>query len=283
MAPALGKSWLEMPAVMGGSEAVMESTSTSNLFTHTFYYGSETDSNRNYTVCYDKSARTTYWVAYPLNSSHFGSVSRTDDYEYVPSDILAQDCQVNVIGSFYAWYISSNDKGTNNYSKGHLLPSASRTNNTTANQQLFYSVNLVPQIQSNFNSGVWSTLEGALQTRANSENLYIVTGTMCSQVNDGNGSFTPEETYDTNGVNIPAPRYFYKVVLKIGGSESNPTSATAIGFWYTNQSHAGETYNDTEKFVKSVDQIEEWTGLDFFVNLPNDLEATAEAMTTPWW
>ena len=132
---------------------------------------------------------------------------------------------------------------------------------------------------------MWSTLEGELRTRVTSanESLYIVTGTMCSQVSDGNDSFTPEKTYDVDGLEIPAPRYFYKVVLKIGGSESNPTSATAIGFWYTNQSHAGESYNDTKKFVKSVDQIEEWTGLDFFVNLPNDLEATAEAMTTPWW
>lgn len=279
MAPALGKSWLEMPAVMGGSEAVMESTSTSNLFTHTFYYGSETDSNRNYTVCYDKSARTTYWVAYPLNSNHLGGSYGDSSWAYVDSSLLPYDCQANVKGGSY--YLNS----VNNYSKGHLVPDASRTTTKLMNEQTFVSVNSVPQIQSNFNSGVWSTLEGELRTRVNEarESLYIVTGTMCSQVSDGNGSFTPEKTYDVDGLEIPAPRYFYKVVLKIGGSESNPTSATAIGFWYTNQSHAGETYNDTEKFVKSVDQIEEWTGLDFFVNLPNDLEATAEAMTTPWW
>lgn len=262
---------------------MMESSNTENLFTHTFYYNSTADAtDRNYTVCYDPQALTTLWVAYPLNSSHFGSVSRTDDYKYVPSDILAQDCQVNVIGSFYSWYISSDNKGTNNYSKGHLLPSASRTNTTTANQQLFYSVNLVPQIQSNFNSGVWSALEDELRKRVTSanESLYIVTGTMCPQANDGNGSFTPEETYDTNGANIPAPRYFYKVVLKVD-NEENPTSAQAIGFWYTNQAHSGG-YADSG-YIKSVDQIEALTGLDFFVNLPDKLEATAEAQTNKWW
>ena len=264
-----------MPAAMGGSEAVMESTSTSNLFTHTFYYGSESDSNRNYTVCYDKSARTTYWVAYPLNSSHLGGSYKDSSWAYVDSSLLPHDCQANVKGGSY--YLDNE----NNYSKGHLVPDASRSTTKLMNEQTFVSVNSVPQIQNNFNSGVWSTLEETLRTRVNEahESLYIVTGTMCEQVSDGNGLLTPAKTYDVDGLEIPAPRYFYTVVLKIGGSESKPTSATAIGFWYTNKSHAGESYNDT-KFVKSVNQIEEWTGLNFFVNLPDSIEESAESNTS---
>lgn len=253
----------------------MESTSTSNLFTHTFYYNSTADAtDRNYTVCYDTQALTTLWVAYPLNSSHLGSVSRTDGWAYVDSSLLEESKQVNVKSSFY------DSNGNNNYSRGHLLPSASRTASETMNIQTFLSVNLVPQVHNNFNSGVWSSLESALQARANTESLFVVTGTMCPQANDGNGTITMEATYDKDNKQIPAPRYFYKVVLKVD-NEENPTSAQAIGFWYTNQSHTGG-YADSG-YIKSVDQIEALTGLDFFVNLPDNLEAIAEAQTTKWW
>lgn len=278
MAPALGKSWLEIPAAMDGSEMVMmEGSNTENLFTHTFYYNSTADAtDRNYTVCYDTQALTTLWVAYPLNSSHLGGSYGDSSWAYVDSSLLPYDCQANVKGGSY--YLNS----VNNYSRGHLVPDASRTTTKLMNEQTFVSVNSVPQIQSNFNSGVWSTLEGELRKRVTSanESLYIVTGTMCPQANDGNGTITMEATYDKDNKQIPAPRYFYKVVLKVD-NEENPTSAQAIGFWYTNQAHSGG-YADSG-YIKSVDQIEELTGLDFFVNLPDKLEATAEAQTSKWW
>ena len=267
--PAIDKSWLEIPAAMSGSE--MGGVTTSNLFLHTFYYGSTSDSNRNYTVCYDKGKLTTYWVAYPLNSSHLGSTDRTDAWAYVSSSLLSEDCQPYVKKSFY----DAPSGGTNNYSKGHLLPSASRTNGTTMNEQTFLSVNLVPQIQTSFNNGVWSSLEGALQTIAKSKNLFVVTGTALQKGKDEEIG-TMERTYDTTGKEISVPRYFYKVILKVN-STTNPTSASAIGFWFTNKSHSGSSY---ESFAMSVDAIEQKLGMDFFVNLPDSVEAAAESNTS---
>ena len=37
--------------------------------------------------------------------------------------------------------------------------------------------------------------------------------------------------------------------------------------------NSGETY---DQFTVTVDQIEEWLGLDFFTNLPEDLQTKAE-------
>ena len=72
--------------------------------------------------------------------------------------------------------------------------------------------------------------------------------------------------------NVPVPNYFYKVVLKVEKSGSTVTSASAIGFWFEHK-----TYSDSySNYAVSVDQIEQWTGMDFFVNLPDGLEATAE-------
>ncbi len=270
--PALGKSWLEMPAEMSGNEATMASNSTDNLFTHTFYYSSTA---RNYTVCYDKSKMTTLWVAYPLGSEHTqASGVRTDNWQYVDSSLLSQSCQANTkAGSFY----SASSGGTNNYDRGHIIPSASRNKSEAMNDQTFLPVNIAPQNKS-FNQGMWSNLEGALQSLArNGDYLYVVTGTMCPKANDGNGTVSLEKTYDKSGKEIPVPKYFYKVVLKVD-SASNPAGAKAIGFWYTNTTHSGNYYDSS--YVKSVNEIEELTGLNFFVNLPDTIEESAESNTS---
>lgn len=257
---------------MSGEEATMASNSADNLFTHTFFYSTtQSDDTRNYTVCYDKEALTTLWVAYPLSSNHINGSYKDSSWSYVDESLLPQSNQVNIVGGSY--------KST--YSRGHLVPNASRTKSSEMNKQAFYTVNSVPQIQDKFNSGVWSALENALRSRVSSDGtLYIVTGTMCDQVNDGNGNFSPVSTKDQNDKTVPAPRYFYKVVLKVDNA-NNPTSASAIGFWYTNEAHTSN-YNDAN-YVKSIDQIEAWTGLNFFVNLPDTIENDAEKMTTPWW
>ncbi len=268
--PAINKTWLEIPAAMTSS--AMGGVTLSNQWLHTFYYGSESDSNRNYTVCYDKGKLTTYWVAYPLNSSHHGSTNRTDAWAYVSSSLLAEQYQQNIKSGSYR---SSSSGGTNNYSRGHLLPSASRTKSTTMNEQTFLSVNLVPQIHTGFNGGVWQDLEAALQTLSKSDDLYIVTGTAL-QKGSNEEIGTMARTYDQSGKEIAVPRYFYKVVLKVN-SASLPTSASAIGFWFTNESHSGSSY---ESFACSVDEIEQKLGMDFFPNLPDTVERSAEANTS---
>lgn len=262
--PALGAAWLEIPAEMNGTEAVMTSDSTSNLFTHTYSY----DSNHSYTVCYDTSSMTTYWVAYPLGSEHTVEKSgyRTNDWSYVSE--ISTNCQANIISASYK---SSASGGTNNYDRGHLLPSAARNKSEAMNDQTFYTVNIAPQ-NATFNQQTWNNMETDLRTLAqNGDYLYVVTGTVCPQLNDGNGSFTPEKTYDNSGKEIPVPRYFYTVALKVN-NESNPTSASTIGFWCTNQAHNDSYIN----YAVSVDQIEQWTGLNFFVNLPDTIEESAE-------
>ena len=268
---ALGLSWLEIPAAMTGSE--MGGVTTSDLFYHTFYYGAESESNRNYTVCYDKGKMTTYWVAYPLNSSHIGSNGRTDVWTYVDSSILAEKYQPNIVSGSYR---SSSSGGTNNYSRGHLLPSASRTATSTMNEQTFITVNQVPQIHTDFNGGVWMYLESAVRDAINGKTIFVVTGTALQK---GNGQTeeigTMAKTYDRNGKEIPVPRYFYKVLLKVN-STTNPTSASAIGFWMTNEAHD----NAYEPYAVSVDEIEGKTGIDFFPNLTDALETSAEKNTS---
>ena len=247
-----GKSWLELPGAV----------SKSNCVVNTYYGSSTTDSNRNYTHCYDKSTYTSLWTAYHLNSSHMGSLSRPSSWSYSPS--IDQSYQVDLRSSSY------NDS----YSRGHMIPNASRNGNETMQLQTFYVTNSVPQIQNNFNGGVWQNLEAALQSIAGSEEIYIVTGVAFNKVGESKSITYTTAKDDTKSV--PVPNYFYKVVLKVNKSGSTVTGASAIGFWFEHK-----TYSDSyTNYAVPVDQIEEWTGFDFFVNLPDTFEAAAETNTS---
>lgn len=216
--------------------------------------------SNNYTAYYDTSTYTSMWVAYPLNSSHMGSLARLDNWSYNP--LISNSYQVNLCNSSY------ND----NYSRGHLIPNASRNGDSTLQAQTFYVTNSVPQIQDNFNGGIWSSLEGALQSIAKSEEIYIVTGVAFAKEGE-----TRSITYTTakdDTKSVPVPNYFYKVAMKVTKSSSGTvTAASTIGFWFEHK-----TYSDSyTNYAVSVDQIEAWTGFDFFVNLPDSIETSAEA------
>ena len=137
--------------------------------------------------------------------------------------------------------------------------------------QTFYVTNSVPQIQDSFNGGIWNSLESALQSRAKSEIVYIVTGVAFEKVGESRSITYTSAKDDTKSV--PVPNYFYKVALTVTTNSSGTvTSASAVGFWFEHK-----TYSDSyTNYAVSVDQIEQWTGFDFFANLPDSVEVTAE-------
>lgn len=244
MAPAVDKDWLELPGAVDGS----------NYVVNTYYDGS----SRNYTHLYDKSTYTSLWTAYHLNSSHMGSYSRPEKWSFSPS--IGQSAQVNLTNRSY------NDS----YSRGHLIPNASRNGIKNMQLQTFYVTNSVPQIQDNFNGGIWQKLEAALQDIAEREEIYIVTGVCFNKV--GESKTIKYTSAKDDSKKVPVPNYFYKVALKVNTSGGKVTSASAVGFWFEHK-----TYSDSyTNYAVSVDQIEQWTGFDFFVNLPDTVESSAE-------
>lgn len=243
-----GKSWLELPGAVNGSDYVV----------NTYYDGS----NRNYTHLYDKSMMTSLWTAYPLNSTHMGSLSRPGSWYYSPS--IDETYQADLTDHSYSGDV---------YSRGHMIPNGSRNGNSVMQKQTFYVTNSVPQRQNKFNGTIWNALENALQSIANSEEIYVVTGVVFSKVGENKNIeyITPK---DNTSQQCPIPNYFYKVVLKVNKSGDNVTSASTIGFWFEHKDYDDNAYKNN---AVSVDQIETWTGFDFFVNLPDTVEATAES------
>lgn len=159
-----------------------------------------------------------------------------------------------------------------------MIPNGSRNGIKEMQKQTFYVTNSVPQRQDRFNGTIWNALENAIQFIAETEEVYVVTGVAFNKVGEAKAIeyITPS---DNTSQKCAIPNYFYKVVLKVNKSGSAITSARAVGFWFVHQDYTG---TDFSQYSVSVDQIEQWTGMDFFVNLPDNVETAAEKTNISW-
>lgn len=187
-----------------------------------------------------------------------GSLSRPDNWSY--NSLISTSDQIDIRTSSY-------DSST--YDRGHLIPNASRNGISEMQLQTFYVTNSVPQ-NSSFNSGVWQQLEAAVQTLGKSELIYVVTGVAFEKVGESKSITYITAKDDTR--QVPIPNYFYKLVMRVKLNGDTVTSASTVGFWFDN-AVPSSSYT---AYSVSVDQVEAWTGFDFFANLPDTIELTAE-------
>ncbi|MBR1469283.1 MAG: DNA/RNA non-specific endonuclease [Prevotella sp.] len=159
------------------------------------------------------------------------------------------------------------------YDHGHIFPSADRaySYNSKANIQTFYLTNMQPQV-GNFNVGVWSNMEKQVRAWNNNnfrDTLYIVKGGTIDK-NDQIIRFLG------SGVNkIPVPKYFFMALL-CKNKEANNGGYKALGFWVQHQSNST---SDLTPYVVSIRELEQKTGIDFFCNLPDNIENAVETLS----
>ncbi|MGN0281776.1 MAG: DNA/RNA non-specific endonuclease, partial [Prevotella sp.] len=151
------------------------------------------------------------------------------------------------------------------YDHGHICPSADRQYSTEANRQTFFLTNMQPQYPQ-FNQKLWANMEDRMRKWiANSpatDTMYVCKGgTIDSEAN------IIERIKDK----LIVPKYFYMAILY-----KNTGGYKAIAFWAENINvdHSGDDLRD---YVLSIDKLEELTGIDFFCNLPDDIEEKVEA------
>ena len=245
---APSEAWLELPAER-----------TDGRYPHAAEYKIMANGERNYTHYYDAESYTSLWVAYPIEAKHMGTFKRPGSWSFNP--LIDRDEQVNLCSRSY------ND----DYARGHLIPNASRNGNIEMQLQTFYVTNSVPQVQDGFNGGIWKNLESAIQDMAEQEIVYVVSGVAFAKEGEKRTiAYTKAKNDDKK---VPIPNYFYKVVLKVDSdSHGNIVDASTIGFWFENRSYSGSYTNHTV----TVDQVEAWTGFDYFANLPDDIEQRVE-------
>ena len=158
-----------------------------------------------------------------------------------------------------------------------MCPNGSRNGNAKMQAQTFYVTNQVPQVQISFNSGIWSNLEGAVQGVARNEEIYVVTGVAFNK--EGENRTISYTSPKASSQRVPIPNYFYKLVLRVKTSAGGAvTDAVCVAFWFEHKAYSDSYTN----YTVSVDEVEAWTGFDFFVNLPSEIEARCEAKNTSW-
>ena len=199
-----------------------------------------------YTVSYNKSLRNPNWVAYELTTAEVkGEEPRNGDFIPDP-DVKGTQA-------------TDNDYKRSGWDRGHLAPAADMKWSEQAMKESFYLSNISPQ-NNNLNRGVWKSIEELTRDVANRYgNVLVVTGPV----------FKTPKGKGTIGKNkVVIPDAFYKVLL------INDNGYKGIGFWCENA--AGKKKLKT--YARSIDEIEELTGLDFFHRLPDEIENKAESI-----
>lgn len=199
----------------------------------------------NYTISYNRNWNQPNWVAWELNKNETkGRNNRNEEFTADPD--LAE-----------AYQVESYDYSGSGYDRGHMCPAGDNHFDAKAMNESFYMSNICPQ-NHELNAGKWNDLEIACRKWANRyQQLFIVCGPI---IDKRNGKRIGKEH------EIIVPEKFFKVILI-----TSTQPARAIGYIFEN--------NASEKPYKtySVDEIETITGIDFFPNLPDNIENMVES------
>ncbi len=214
-------------------------------------------------LVYSEEHEQAKWVAHiVLPDIIEGSVGRSNDFRIDPKVTTGSAVEED----YFLKYLQKDSTYTYDgfgYDRGHLAPSADfRWSKTALSESYFYS-NMSPQV-ADFNRGRWAELEGLvrgyLYHNSNTQ-LYVVSGPILKD----------DLPVIERGINkLSIPKLYFKVIADVKNKK-------AIAFIMPNQLI---TY-PVESFAVSIDKVEEETGIDFFANMPDDLENNLEKQRTP--
>lgn len=161
------------------------------------------------------------------------------------------------------------DYKSSGFSRGHLCPSADRRYSTEMSKQTCLLSNIQPQIQYH-NGGQWSVLEGKVRTWTTSfDTLYVVKAATIENVTI-NGVTQSGVKSELCNNRLLVPKYFYMALM---GYKKSTDTYTAVGIWTY---HSTQESEKTEEYI-TIDELERRTGIDFFCNLPDDVEEAVES------
>lgn len=207
-------------------------------------------------VSYNRETRNPNWVAWHLTESH------TKGPHQRKQEIFTEDEEVKTPRA------TNHDYYNSRYDRGHMCPAGDNKWDKEAMRESFLFTNICPQ-NHGLNKYEWNDLEIKCREWAREYGAVdIVCGPIYSSAADrfrvGSGYSETPKTIGRNKVWVPEA--FFKVVLcrKRG---------MAIGFIYRNEG----VKQTVEEAVRSVDEIEQLTGIDFFPALDDQTEDRIES------
>ena len=256
---------LEFPHLKGGKSLVIVHSATLN----------RTEEGINYCVEWDTEKNAQRWSCYQMYSSvNYHSSYNVSRYRADNNDgSLSAECQYpNDPDLPEAYRMTADPYKYNGYDHGHICPSADRLRSAESNYQTFYITNMQPQLNV-FNAGIWEKMEEQVRTWASAcDTLFVCKGGTIDKQEHVLGQLTDQIKRENR---IPVPRYFFMALLSKKG---NNYKATAFWVEHLNEDHTNDALRN---YAYSIDWLEQQTGIDFFCNLPDDIEDMVESKMTP--
>lgn len=165
------------------------------------------------------------------------------------------------------------------YDRGHMAPAGDQTVDPVLKRETFYLSNMSPQ-EGPLNQRIWAALED--QARAwltQRGGGWIITGGLFYDPDEEDPTkadgFIPYQEIGPDRVAVPT--HFYKIVV----SKSQAGVWDAIAFVMEN--HGYPAPFNFSQFIRSIDWIEEHTGINFMPDLAVMDESRVEGSTPVLW
>lgn len=214
--------------------------------------------NVGYVTGYSESKQQPLWTCYHLKGEPaYKGLHRPDGIKFQVDDRTRAR-------------VDSRAYTNSGYDRGHNAPSDAigAFFGEVAQRQTFLMSNVCPQ-KHDLNAGDWNGLEQAEQFiyRRQYNEVWIVTGPLFEGQPGSMGTIGREQ--------IPVPTSFYKILVveEKGKGQAGVKMLAVIMPQAAQGAHALRTYTVT------VDTVEKRSGIDFFAELPGDIQARVESAT----
>lgn len=223
--------------------------------------------NVNYAVEWDCDKKSQRWSCYIITKNN--RAKNTNRYKS-ESNQYPNDPDLAASNRLEKDYIYSSG-----FDHGHICPSNDRLYSSNANYQTFYLTNMQPQYAV-FNgshkdhpySGIWIKMENYLNSYKldYKDTMYVCKG----------GTIDKKDHILTRiKGKLIVPKYFFVAVL-VKKMVKGQAYYKSIGMWFphTNVYHGDDKLSD---YTMSIKDLEAKTGIDFFCNLPDNIERDVES------
>ncbi len=266
--PEIAKYNLEFPALKGGNSVVIVHSGILN--------DKLNKSGVNYSVEWDTNINAQRWSCYQMYADIIASKTPSNNVSRYSADndgSLSPECQYpNDLDIPSQYQLTIDPYKYSGYDHGHICPSADRQRAEEANYQTFYITNMQPQVGKLFNQGIWENMENQLRTwTALFDTMFVCKGGTIDKA-EHIIEYVCQKSHQATRINnnhVPVPKYFFMAVLGKKG-----TSFKATGFWIAQDQNSYST--DLKSYAVTIQALQSKTGIDFFCNLPDDIETEVE-------
>lgn len=212
---------------------------------------------KQYVLSYNHKLNVPNWVAWQLNASWYGEVPRKSGKFITDTSLPA---------SFEK--ITHDDYTKSGYDRGHMVRSEERTASEEDNRSTFFMSNVLPQTPK-LNQQTWLSLEYECERlcKVEGKELYVIAG----------GIFSKQPLRLNGKVAVPDSCWKIVIVMEKGQKPKDISRTNTVIAVMMNNGYYDKSNNSWDLYKTTVNAIEQSTGYDFMIDLPDAIEENLES------